>query len=155
MTHTYPLTPLHIAGSQKAMTDIPSRSFGSNPLWHCKTDKDLLTLFANKFPTPPQTSWTTFCPSSKICTQLISLLQMQYTLLDEWQQLPNVGNHIGSIGAPTLDLWDWTLTFRTLPSTTESMQSQDSQAKLEEDTTATNARSELAQLVVLSQPLAR
>jgi hypothetical protein len=56
MTHTCPLTPLHIAGSQNAMTDIPSPSFGSNPLWHCKTDKDLLTLFANKFPTPPQTT---------------------------------------------------------------------------------------------------
>jgi hypothetical protein len=32
MTHTCPLTPLHIAGSQNAMTDIPSRSFGGNPL---------------------------------------------------------------------------------------------------------------------------
>ncbi len=144
MTHTCPLTPLHIAGSQNAMTDIPSHSFGSNPLWHCKTDKDLLTLFANKFPTPPQTSWTAFRPSSKICTRLILLLQMKHTSLDEWRQLPNIGNHIGNIGTPTLNLWDWTLTFRTLPSTTESAQSQDSQAELEEDTTATNTKSELA-----------
>jgi hypothetical protein len=35
-THTCPLTPLHIAGTHNAMTDIPSRLFGSNPVWHCK-----------------------------------------------------------------------------------------------------------------------
>jgi hypothetical protein len=40
-----PLTTLHIAGKKNAMTDIPSRSFGSEPKWFCKDDSDLLTLF--------------------------------------------------------------------------------------------------------------
>ena len=31
-----PLTPLHISGEENAMTDIPSRSFGSNLAWFCK-----------------------------------------------------------------------------------------------------------------------
>ena len=35
------LTPQHIGGTQNAMTDIPSRSFGSNPAWYCKSDADL------------------------------------------------------------------------------------------------------------------
>jgi hypothetical protein len=42
------------------MTDIPSRSFGSEPKWHCKSNTDLLTLFNNLFPIPSQNSWTVF-----------------------------------------------------------------------------------------------
>jgi hypothetical protein len=60
-----PTHPLHIAGLHNSMTDIPSHSFGSNAVWHCKTNKDLLTLFLQKFPLQPQTSWTVFRPSSK------------------------------------------------------------------------------------------
>ena len=37
-----PLTPFHISGKQNAMTDILSRSFGSEPKWYCKTDTDFL-----------------------------------------------------------------------------------------------------------------
>lgn len=42
VNHVLPLTPLHIQGVQNPMTDIPSRSWGSKPKWHCKTDNDLL-----------------------------------------------------------------------------------------------------------------
>lgn len=46
-----PLTmQLHIAGVSNSMTDIPSRSFGSEPKWHCKTDDALLTLYNSAFP---------------------------------------------------------------------------------------------------------
>ena len=31
-----PLTTLHISGEENSMTDIPSRSFGSNIAWFCK-----------------------------------------------------------------------------------------------------------------------
>ncbi len=41
INNTSPLTPLHIAGVQNAMTDIPSRSWGSENKWHCKTDHGL------------------------------------------------------------------------------------------------------------------
>jgi hypothetical protein len=47
-----PLTPLHISGVHNAMTDIPSRSFGSEPKWFCQTDADLRTLFNTLFPLP-------------------------------------------------------------------------------------------------------
>ncbi len=57
---TCPITPLHIAGEENSMTDIPSRSFGSEPKWHCKSNTDLLTLFNNLFPIPSQNSWTVF-----------------------------------------------------------------------------------------------
>ena len=50
MRRASPLTPLHIAGVQNAITDIPSRSFGSVKKWHCKEDSDLITLFNSKFP---------------------------------------------------------------------------------------------------------
>ena len=52
-----PLTPLHIAGVQNGIGDIPSRSFGGTPEWHCKTDAEFLTLFNSKFPLPNQISW--------------------------------------------------------------------------------------------------
>ncbi len=38
--------------------DIPSWSFGSKPKWHCRSNTNLLTLFNNLFPIPPQNSWT-------------------------------------------------------------------------------------------------
>jgi len=38
-----PITTLHIAGDQNSMTDIPSRSFGSEHKWHFKSEHDLLT----------------------------------------------------------------------------------------------------------------
>ena len=55
-----PLTPLHILGIHNQMTDIPSRSFGSEQRWHCKTDKDLQSLFNKSFPLPSQDSWSIF-----------------------------------------------------------------------------------------------
>ena len=51
-----PLTPLHIAGEENPMTNIPSRLFGSNLAWFCKNDTDLLNLFNKNFPLPNQAS---------------------------------------------------------------------------------------------------
>jgi hypothetical protein len=47
-----PITMLHIAGDQNAMTDIPSRLFGSKPKWHFQAELDLLTFFNTSFPLP-------------------------------------------------------------------------------------------------------
>jgi hypothetical protein len=35
-----PLTPQHIKGKENSITDIPSRSFGSVPQWHFKSNND-------------------------------------------------------------------------------------------------------------------
>jgi hypothetical protein len=79
-----PLTPLHIAGAHNAMTDIPSRSFGSVTKWHCPTNADLLTLFNNSFPLPGQTSWTVFQVCSSISMRVISALRMKVLSMDKW-----------------------------------------------------------------------
>jgi hypothetical protein len=60
LTKASPLIPLHIAGVDNQMTDIPSRSFGSEQKWHCPTDTDFLTLFNSLFPLPTQHSWTLY-----------------------------------------------------------------------------------------------
>ena len=73
-----PLTTMHIAGSRNQMTDIPSRSFGSEPKWHCHSDDQLLTLFNSLFPLPNKNSWTVFQLSNDISTKLISVLRMQH-----------------------------------------------------------------------------
>jgi hypothetical protein len=48
--HVPPLTQMHIKGEENPMMDTPSRSFGSEPKWHCKTDEELLTLSNTSFP---------------------------------------------------------------------------------------------------------
>ena len=63
-----PITTLHIAGDQNAMTDIPSCFFGSKPKWHFTSELAFLTFFNNSFPLPCQNSWMLCQPTSAIAT---------------------------------------------------------------------------------------
>jgi hypothetical protein len=72
-----PLTPIHIKGKQNAISNVSSRSFGSNPAWKCNMDDDLLTLFNPTFPLSHQKSWTVFCLNCKGVTRVTSALQMK------------------------------------------------------------------------------
>ncbi len=109
-----PLTPMHIEGKCNAIADIPSRLFESNPLWKCKTDSDLLTLFNSMFHLPNQQSWTIFCLNCKLVTRVTSALQMKPFKMDDWRQLPKVGRHVGNIaGVHTSPLWEWIHTYST------------------------------------------
>ena len=150
-----PLTPLHIAGVDNALTDIPSRSFGSEPRWACATDHDLLTMFTSLFPLPHQASWTVFVPSKRISMRLTSVLQMTSTDMDVWRRLPPLGQSIGPIGQPTLHLWDWTHTFKRQSSPTDPARSRDSPPESAPDTTDEATKLQLRRLLALSQPLAR
>ena len=150
-----PLTPLHIAGVQNAITDIPSRSFGSNPKWHCHTETDLLTLFNSMFPLPSQASWNVFQISSDISTRVISILRTKDFTMAEWNRLPKIGRNIGLVGKPMSDLWNWTLTYRIPPSLRQHEPSPDSQLELDRDTMVEAAKSQLRRSIALSRPLAR
>jgi hypothetical protein len=58
-----PLTPLHIEGKRNTMTDIPSRSFGSEPEWFCESNADLCDLFNKKSLSPRSNLGQSFsCP---------------------------------------------------------------------------------------------
>ena len=107
-----PLTPFQIYGKQNAMTDIPSRLFGSAPKWNCKTDNDLLFLFNKDFPPPNKASWTVFHPSKEISTKRLSVLRMEVTTMEEWDRLGKIRNRTGEIFAPLLHLWEWILRYR-------------------------------------------
>ena len=100
-----PLTPVHIPGIENALTDIPSRSFGSVPEWTCQSDSELLTLFNSKFPLPNQASWTVFRLDTRVTTRVISALRMRCITLEEWRRLPTIGKYIGKIGQNMSDLW--------------------------------------------------
>jgi hypothetical protein len=80
---TCPLTPVHIPSIKNALTDIPSRSFGSVKEWKCKTDGELLTLFNKKISLLKQASWTCFQFNTKVTTHVISVLQMKGITLAE------------------------------------------------------------------------
>ena len=86
-----PLTPLHIAGEENSMTDIPSRSFGSNLAWFCKNNTDPLKIFNKNFPLPNQASWTVFIPSNAASMEVVSVLRMQHFEMGEWLQLKKAG----------------------------------------------------------------
>ena len=155
LTQASPLTPLHISGIHNAMTDIPSRSFGSEKKWFCETDEDLRSLFNASFPLPMQASWNVFQPSNVICTRVISVLRTKVSTTDEWRRLPKRGSLLGTIGQPMSNLWDWTLYYRTHHTHSKSEPSQASPADYEQDTTAGDAKLRLQQSIALSQPLAR
>ena len=150
-----PLTPMHIAGKQNAITDIPSRSFGSKKEWHCKNDDELLQLFNQKFPLPAQNSWTVFRPGSAITTRVLSVLRMKHSTLEEWRRLPKIGKFFGSVGTTSSRLWEWTLTFRVPRTTTASGVCPASPQLCEQATMAADVKSKLEQFRRRSQPLAR
>jgi len=153
--HACPLTPIHIPGKQNTMTDIPSRSFGSVPEWHCRTNHDLLTLFNRTFPLPGQGYWTVFQLNSALAMKVTSVLRMRHTTLEEWRRLPKIGAHIGKIGPPMSNLWGWTLTYRGSHSYIECESSQASRQECDKAATVEDAASRLAQSLALSRPLAR
>jgi hypothetical protein len=154
-THVSPLTPLHIAGTHNAMTDIPSRSFGIVKQWRCATDSELLTLFNYLFPLPTQNSWTVFRPSSAILTRVISVLRMQVSTMDEWRRPPKPGQHIGQVGRHMSDLWEWTLTLRESPSNAASDASQVSRPTSDTGAMVEDERSRATRYQRRSRPLAR
>ena len=155
ISRSCPLTPVHIPGVENALTDIPSRSFGSVAEWHCKSDNDLLTLFNSKFPLPNQASWTVFKFDTRVTTRVISALQMKGITLDEWQRLPTIGKHIGQIGPNMSNLWDWTLTYRGCSTRPKCVSSQGSPPESDKVSTAGASASRLEQSLALSRPLDR
>ncbi len=93
-----PITMLHIAGNQNAMTDIPSRSFGREPKWHFQSELDFLTFFNTSFPLPHQNLRMLCQPTSAIAMCMISVLRMSAFTLDSWRRLPAAGKNIGTTG---------------------------------------------------------
>lgn len=150
-----PLTPLHIEGKKNEMTDVPSRSFGSNPAWFCRNDAELLTMFNKKFLLPQQRSWMVFQITSDISTRVISLLRMQLFTMDEFRRLPTIGQHVGGTGVPMSGLWEWTLTYRRNLSQNELEPSQDSQLASEMEDMVRAERLRVIQYRRLYRPLDR
>ena len=155
LQQTSPLTTLHIPGKTNHMTDIPSRSFGSNPIWHCKTDLAFVTMYTALFALPSQDSWNVFRFSSAISMRVISILLMKVFVMDEWRRLPGLVSHIGSTGPSLSHLWGWTLTYRTPSMTTGSEPSRGMPQPSDQVTMDGDARSQLLRSVLRSQPLAR
>ena len=155
ITKTSPLIPLHIAGVNNAMTDIPSRSFGSENKWHCRTDEQFLTLFSSTFPLPSQESWTLYRLSSAISTRVTSILQMQDFTADEWRRLPRIGKNIGTVGSPTSHLWEWTHIYKKQTTPSPSEQLPDSPLESEVERMDGDDKLKLVQSIARSRPLAR
>ena len=152
---TCPLTTLHIEGKRNSISDVPSRSFGSTPAWHCTSDESFLTLFNSLFPLPSQNSWTGFRLNSKVVMRVISTLRTQYSDLEGWRRLPKIGNHVGTTGACMSNLWEWTHIYRLPLSDYAAGASWDTPHASDLDILVKESKFKLAQSLVQSQPLAR
>ena len=152
-----PLIPMHIAGVENAITDIPSRSFGRIGKWFCDSDEKFLTLFNSKFPLPNQNSWSVCHLPKDLSSKLVSVLLTQASEPAEWRRPSSRRINTGLTGLPMRNLWEWTLTCRKSTSSTSSKSelSQDTLLKSSLDTMATAARSSLDRSLQLSRPLAR
>jgi hypothetical protein len=150
-----PLTPLHIAGDENSISDIPSRSFGDPMEWHCVDDFALRDKINSFFPLPNQASWTVFRLSSKVFTRVTSALQMKHINMEEWRRLPKLGSVVGETGVTMSNLWEWTLTFRTPHTKTKSGVSPVSQPDAALDTTVRENKLRLEQSLRRSRPLGR
>ena len=152
-----PLTPLHIAGKQNGIADIPSRSFGGTPEWHCKTDIEFIKLFNSHFPLPNQTSWQLYRIPNELSTRVISILLMKDSGMAEWRRLPRSKKNIGKSSTSIAGLWELTLTWRKKRHHSKSKQeySVDSEQESEEEHMAGNAKLQLAQSLRRSRPLVR
>jgi hypothetical protein len=155
LQHVCPITMLSICEDQNSMTDIPSRSFGSEPKWHFKSEENLLTSFNVNFPLPNQNLWTVCQPTSAIATHVIFVLRMTPFTLEDWRQLAVAGRNIGTTGNGMQRLWEWTLTYRipTSPSTSDSslgLLHKSAQASMVRD-----VKSKIARSVAGLRPLAR
>ena len=155
MQRACPLTPIHIAGNRNAISDVPSRSFGSNPSWRCDTDNDLLTLFNSLFPLPNKNSWTVYRLNCGLVMHVISILRTQPFDLDEWRRLPKIGKHVGDIGAPMSNQWEWIRTLTIPHSSIGSDASRVLPNVCGPASSDTDDRSKVLQYHRLLQPLAR
>ncbi len=141
-----PFTPIHITGKRMAIADFPSRSFGSNPAWHCNSDDELLSLFNSTFPLPSQQSWMIFYLNCRTVMRMISTLRMKPFVLDDWRRLPSPGKLVGNIGKPTSHLWDSIRTYNRQILNNEFAASQDSPSALAQVTMDEDDRYRLQQL---------
>ena len=155
ITQASPLSTLHIAGQKNAMTDVPSRSFGSEAKWFCPCDGSFLTLYNSLFPLPTQESWSLFRLSCATTTRVTSILRTKDFTLAEWRRLQRAGKLIGPSGKPSLDLWEWTLSYRVPHTSSESECSPASRRSSEQAAQVEDAKSQLQQFLRRSRPLAR
>ena len=150
-----PLTPMHIKGDKNAITDILSRSFGSNTAWTFRTNHNLQIFFNTHFSLPKQNSWTVFQINTKISMRVISILRMRPFKLANWRRLAKIGQTIGPAGYAMSNLWDLTLTYRIHRSNGNSELLLDSQQELELARLVQDEWLKLAQSLGILRPLVR
>jgi hypothetical protein len=153
--HESPLITMHIVSSTNAMTDVPSRSFGSKANRFCQAADKVIILYNCLFPLLNQHSWTIFWYYNDICTRVISVLWMQALGMEEGWWLPSTEHPSGPIGQPMYNLWGWTLIFRTRLSPSESYASWGFLHKYDQANMAEENRSKVIQWLSCSRPLVR
>ena len=136
------------------MTDIPSCSFGRNLAWFCKKYTDLLKFFNKNPPLSNQASWTLFIRSNSASMKFLSVLRMQHFETGKWLRLKKAGKHIGKIGVPLSDLWEWSLGYRISRTRSGLGDSQASQLAYDWDAMVKGKNLKLAQSLERSRPLA-
>ena len=90
------LLPMHIAGEDNALADIPSRAFKTGNFFEAAAD--LTSYFNHHFPLPQDVSWIEFKVPEKLTSRVIKCLLGVQLPMESLIRLPKLGKNIGNIG---------------------------------------------------------
>lgn len=93
------LLPLHIAGEDNEMADIPSRAFKNGEFFHAH--ENLVNYFNSHFPLPKNLCWKEYKVKQKLVSRVISCLRGTQLPMESLHKLPKLGKNIGAIGQNT------------------------------------------------------
>ena len=93
------LLPMHIAGKDNEMADIPSRAFKNGEFFHAHDN--LVNYFTSHFPLPQNLYWREFKVQKKLVSRVISCLRGTLLPMESLHKLPKLGKNIGATGQNT------------------------------------------------------
>ena len=93
------LAPLHVAGEDNTMADIPSRAFKEGKYF--KAANDIVTYFNTHFPLPQNLSWKEYVVKPKLASRVISCLRGEQLQMESLLNLPRHGTSTGATGQHT------------------------------------------------------
>ena len=107
------LAPLHVAGDDNAMADIPSRAFKSGKYF--AACNDIVAYFNTHFPLPQNLSWKEYEVKPKLASRVTSSLRGERLQMESLLNLSKQGTNTGDTGQRTAPPATQTHTSQTSP----------------------------------------
>ena len=147
------LVPLHIAGKDNAMADIPSRAFKTGEYFHAQTD--LVAYFNSHFPLSQQQSWREYAIPNALALRVISCLRGAPSQMESLLKLPKLEKSIGKSGQTTASTAAQHRTSTSAPRVNAQLSSQALQPECGQGLTVEEIKSKFRRSRMRSRPSPR